>query len=151
MSALEISLAALRLDRAAPPLVAGEVWFTLDGVDFPAAHWSDSPLSVLGSLAEAVRHAAAGRAADVYFFDGPYYLRLAPGPGGTIRAAGVCDREGWVSGSGEGTVQAECTTTAAELTELYGQALIAVERWARDAGAPQLLDGFPRPGDRPGS
>ncbi|MFF3316085.1 hypothetical protein ACFYV5_11290 [Streptomyces sp. NPDC003035] len=149
---VRISVADLEVRRGTPPQVSGEIWFTLGETDFPVAHWTDSPLSVLGSLGEAIRSSSAGETGEAYFFDGPYNVRLIPAPAGTqghVDVIGISEREGLISGTGEGVVEARCTVPLDELRRHYVSVLAEWERWARRHGhsdVAETLSRMARPG-----
>lgn len=50
----ELNLPVETLEVRGPLFAAGVVWLRLEGTDFPASGWHDSPLSVFGSLRTAV-------------------------------------------------------------------------------------------------
>ncbi|KUL38704.1 hypothetical protein ADL22_17525 [Streptomyces sp. NRRL F-4489] len=142
---LTMTLADLEVAPGEPRQLSGRIWFTLAGTDFPGARWSDTPLPVLGSLCEALARAGRGEAGEVYFFEGPYYVRLVPVPGDgpepRVEALGVCDRAGLVSGSGEGTVEARSgsvplAAVRGECARLLGELAV----WARQHGHPEPAD-----------
>ncbi|MFI5912048.1 hypothetical protein [Dactylosporangium sp. NPDC051541] len=88
------------VDVKPPPtadrLATGAVWFTLHGVAFPEAGWTDLPVSVLSSAVTAYEDISRGAPdAFSYFFDGPYFLYYhrtdAPEP--TVHIEANCDRD----------------------------------------------------------
>jgi hypothetical protein len=63
--------------------VTGEIWFDLDGEPFPAAHWDDFIVTLLGWWTDDIRALAANDVAVVtlQFMDGPFGVMLeATGP-----------------------------------------------------------------------
>ncbi|MCK7625112.1 hypothetical protein MUU72_18685 [Streptomyces sp. RS10V-4] len=142
MAALTMTLAGPEVAAGEPRQLSGRIWFTLAGTDFPEAGWSDAPLPVLGSLCEAVARAGRGEPGEVYFCEGPYYVRLVPAPAGgpdRVEALGVCDRAGLVSGTGEGAVEARSggvplAAVRAECARLLGE----LADWARRHGHPDV-------------
>ncbi|MFI9848257.1 hypothetical protein ACIHFD_65390 [Nonomuraea sp. NPDC051941] len=81
MFELMMPVGELDVRSRSPLFVAGRIWVAIDGVDFPSAGWTDSPISVLGSLGvaiHAVHRGEAGEAGEVYLLGGPYYLKLIP-------------------------------------------------------------------------
>lgn len=76
--------------------VSSKVWFTLHGVDFPGAGWSDDPLPTLSTAVIAYESIRDGEPeAFSYFFDGPYYLyyRRTDSPHPTVYIEANCDRD----------------------------------------------------------
>jgi hypothetical protein len=75
-------------------LMPGAVWAVVAGRDFPAAGWTDLPVSVLSSAVGAL-HELHNGAPDAfsYFFDGPHYLYYRPCPDdpGAVRVDAVSD------------------------------------------------------------
>ncbi|GAA2662764.1 hypothetical protein [Streptomyces lunalinharesii] len=149
MDDLKVSVAALAVSAGTPQLVSGEIWCTLGGVDFPGAHWTDAPVSVLGSMGEALRRAASGEAGEVYFFEGPYYLKLTPRRAGAradaevegardraveVEVTAVCDRAYQLSGTGGGDVEARCVVPLHALQRHYADVVVALGGWARQHG-----------------
>ncbi|MER7986238.1 hypothetical protein ABTY53_11635 [Streptomyces noursei] len=139
MGDLKVSVAGLAVSAGTPQLVSGEIWFTLGGVDFPGAHWTDSPVSVLGSMGEALRSAASGEVGEVYFFEGPYYVQLTPRLAGApadveVEVAAVCDRAHQLSGTGGGDVEARCVVPLHALQRHYADVLVELGGWARQHG-----------------
>ena len=59
------------------PLVTGEIWFDVDGVEFPSAGWNDFVVVVLSWWTQALLDLEAERAVDLSFMDGPWNARLA--------------------------------------------------------------------------
>ncbi|MGG2464238.1 hypothetical protein ACO0M4_31475 [Streptomyces sp. RGM 3693] len=143
MGGLTISVAEWEVSREAPQAVSGEIWFTLAGVDFPGAHWTDSPVSVLGSMREALDSAASGEVGEVYFFDGPYYVKLTPHPANDrdeVEVLAICDRAQQLSDTGEGTVEARGKVPLSALRQQYVDVVAERERWARHHGHSQVAD-----------
>ncbi|MEW1676682.1 hypothetical protein AB0O47_26130 [Streptomyces noursei] len=139
MDGLTVSVAALAVSAGTPRLVSGEIWFTLGGVDFPEAHWTDSPVSVLGSMGEALRSAASGEVGEVYFFEGPYYVRLTTRVAGArgdveVDVTAVCDRAQQLSGAGGGDVEARCVVPLHALQRHYADVVGELVGWARQHG-----------------
>ena len=130
---VKICVACLEV-RPGTAFVSGEIWFTLGETDFPGAHWTDSPLSVLGSLGEAIRSAAAGESAVAYFFDGTFDVGLIPDPAGHrgyVEVLGINTREGLLTGSGEGVVEACSTVPLDDLRRQYLTLVAKLEAWAQ--------------------
>ncbi|MET9657541.1 hypothetical protein [Streptomyces sp. NPDC006510] len=147
MNGLKITIANPVVSPREPLLVSGEVWFTLGDKDFPAAHWTDSPVSVLGSLCEAIDSAEKGEVGEVYFFDGPYYVKLVPGPAdgrGEVEAIAVCDRAGQISGTGEGVAEARCHVSLDSMRAQYTNLLGDLEGWARQHGHAEVAEQLSR-------
>jgi len=61
-------------------LVTGEVWFSIDGVDFPSRNWNDFAVTILGWWVEAAISLAAGEEATFGFMDGPWLVEAKPLP-----------------------------------------------------------------------
>ncbi|PJN39507.1 hypothetical protein CG747_16225 [Streptomyces sp. CB02959] len=151
MGGLTISVAEWEVSRETPQLVYGQIWFTLAGVDFPGAHWTDSPTSVLGSMSEALDDAASGEVGEVYFFDGPYYVTLTPHPAGgrdEVEVLAICDRAQQLSGTGGGTVEARGKVPLNELRQHYVDVVAERERWARQHGHSEVADVLSRMASR---
>ncbi|GAB2925639.1 hypothetical protein [Streptomyces heilongjiangensis] len=133
---------SLSVDSREPLFVAGKVWVTISHADFPERDWTDSPLSVIGSMGAAVRDYLTGETGDVYFFEGPYLVRLASDPSDDSRVvvSGIYDGpKPIVNSEGEGTVEVHVSVPLQNVIDSYGAALRAVEEWASLNGEEQVM------------
>ncbi|MGP3956479.1 hypothetical protein ACTWPT_10815 [Nonomuraea sp. 3N208] len=138
MFELIIPVEELEVRSRSPLFVAGRVWVSIDGVDFPGARWTDSPISVLGSLEAAIRDVRRGEVGEAYFFDGPYYLKIFPKNGfaasSKVDVAAVCDRE-----PGEGVVHVQRAVDLSEVIQKYQLSLSSLREWAESHGEAEML------------
>ncbi|MBO1415604.1 hypothetical protein [Streptomyces sp. FH025] len=134
----ELKLPVETLQVRGPLFAAGEVWLRLGGVEFPGAGWTDSPLSVFGSLYRAVEAALKGETWEAYFFDGPYFVKLipvaaAPGSPHLVRIAGVCDRD-----EANPAVLADITIPFRDVVQGVNLTLQSLRAWAADEGDAEI-------------
>lgn len=133
----------LEVRSRSPLFVAGQIWAAIDGVDFPSARWTDSPISVLGSLGAAIDAVRRGEVGEVYFFDGPYYLKFIPENSTDstplkIDVVAVCDRE-----SDEGVAQIQRSVALSEVIQKYQLSLSFLREWAENREEAAVLDLLP--------
>ncbi|MER5419515.1 hypothetical protein [Streptosporangium roseum] len=133
-----IPVETLEVDSRYPLFVGGQAWVEIEGVTFPGAHWTDTPLSVLGTLHSAISAVRQGESADVYFFEGPYFLKIFPVEDGStplqLDVVAVCDR------SDEGVVEARAKVTLSEVVKKYNLTLSSVHKWAATREEVEVLD-----------
>lgn len=136
----------LRLDSfevsSNPPLhVSGSIWLEMGGRSFPDYDWSDTVLSVVGSLGAAITAARSGETTDFYFFEGPYFGKVSPegqgSAGPMVRVTGVCDRTPPGEKNG-GVVEAEAVVSLADLENVYVQCVQDLHTWAEEHGHTEM-------------
>ncbi|MEV6156960.1 hypothetical protein AB0L53_42135 [Nonomuraea sp. NPDC052129] len=130
----------LEVRSRSPLFVAGQIWAVIDGVDFPGARWTDSPISVLGSLGTAIQAVRRGEVGEVYFFDGPYYLKFIPenrldSTSLKIGVVAVCDRD-----SDEGVAWIRGKVALSEVMQKYQLTISFLRGWAESQGEAAVLD-----------
>ncbi|WP_327070818.1 hypothetical protein [Kitasatospora sp. NBC_01302] len=133
---IQVDRESLLVSSRDPRFLTGDVWLRLDGKAFPSCNWSDSPLSVLGSLRSAILEVRSGLTADMYFFDGPYFAKLAPdGQAGneqTIKVTGICDRHPPEDSTDGGVAEVEVLADLPEMEGSYSRAVQELYGWATD-------------------
>ncbi|MEU4303476.1 hypothetical protein [Kitasatospora aureofaciens] len=137
MFAVVVLPESLQVDSRSPLFVAGRVWLEIAGHAFPGAGWSDSPLSVLGSMRAAIRHALDDGEGDVYFFEGPYFTKLLLTEDRALRVVGVCDR--YPAPDGGGVIETEATVPVHEVLDAYRDAVRSLRQWAQERGEAEAL------------
>ncbi|MFF5012197.1 hypothetical protein [Streptomyces sp. NPDC001165] len=113
--------------------MAGKVWLTISHTDFPERDWTDSPLSVIGSMGAAVCDYLAGGSGEMCFFEGPYIVRLTSDPSddSLVVVSGICDRPSSIDSSeSEETVEAQVSAPLLDVIRSYEAALLVLEEWA---------------------
>jgi hypothetical protein len=134
-----IPIETLKVDSRRPLFVAGRAWIELDGADFPRANWSDSPLSVLGSLSAAISTVRQKEVGDFYFFDGPYFVKIFPITTGSaplqVDVVAVCDRD-----SDNGVIEARAEVSLSEVVQKYALTLSSLRDWAARQEEAEVLD-----------
>ena len=137
-------LDSLKIDSRSPLLVAGRIWFDIGGSAFPGERWSDSPLSVLGSLGEALSRVVEDGEGDVYFFEGPFFVKLLA-DGATdgysrVRVCGV--RDAPMRGAEEpvGVVEAESRARLVDLIDCCALRVREFKAWASEIGEREVSD-----------
>ncbi|MFB6833217.1 MULTISPECIES: hypothetical protein [Streptomyces] len=144
MFEIEIDVDSLKVDSVDPVFVAGEVRVAWNGQVFPHAAWTDAPLSVIGSLGTAIEQIRAGRAeADMYFFEGPYFVKLSatggPGDEAMVRVTGL--RDHWSEENGEDLAEivADGVVPLGEIEEAHRRTMGRLIAWCEESGHPGLL------------
>lgn len=128
-------VADVKTPATADGIVIGTVWFTLHGVDFPEAGWTDFPISVLSSAVTAYEDIRSGELeAFSYIFDGPYFLyyRRTDASEPTVCIEANCDRD-------ENAV-VSLSTGEVPLRKLRGTLLSAVETLHAEIAAKPCAD-----------
>ena len=124
---------SLKVDSREFLYVAGRVWLTISDVDFPGRDWSDSPLSVIGSLGTAVRDYMADGIGEMYFFGGPFLGRLTPDPlnDSLVVVSGIGARPPFAGSLEiEERVQAQASVPLREVLGTYQASLRDLTEWA---------------------
>jgi hypothetical protein len=139
------NLGALKVDSRKPLFVAGRVWLDIEGVAFPSEGWSDAPLSVLGSFSSALSHAAEVGEGDLYFFDGPFFVKfLMDEPVAGESMMRVCAvHETYppeMEGEPIGIVKAEALARSAELRDSCMRRVRECAAWASERGEKEVLE-----------
>lgn len=144
MFEIHVDVDSLKIDSVDPVFVAGEVWVELNGQDFPGEKWTDSPLSVIGSLGTAIERLREGWVAvDMYFFEGPYFVKLSRVE--TVNSEEMVRvtflRDYWSESDSEylGEVIADENVPRREVEESYRRAVGRLVSWGEGAQAPELL------------
>ncbi|MER7757652.1 hypothetical protein [Kitasatospora sp. NPDC097643] len=137
MFAVVVLPESLQVDSRSPLFVAGRVWLEIAGHAFPETGWSDSPLSVLGSMGTAIHHALDDGEGDVYFFEGPYFMKVLLTEDGALRVVGVCDRH--PAPDDGGVIEAEVTVPVHEVLDAYRNAVRSLRQWAQERGEAEVL------------
>ncbi len=147
---IRLGLDSFEVSPKPPPFVSGRIWLELGGRSFPGYDWSDMPLSVVGSLGEAIRYARSGETADFYFFEGAYFVKVSPegrgSAGPVVRVSGVHDRlhaiveaEGGVfEAETVGVVEAETVVSLADLEDVYVRCVQDLRAWADEHGHAEI-------------
>lgn len=141
MFSVTVVASSLSVDSRMPLFVARKVCLTISRADFPEIDWIDAPLSVLGSMGTAVRDYLVDGTGDMYFFEGPYLVRLTPDSSDNSRVvvSGICDRSASIdNGENGGTVEARVTVPLQEIIGSYQSALRSVEEWASRNGEEEV-------------
>ncbi|MET9904748.1 hypothetical protein [Streptomyces sp. NPDC006446] len=124
---------SLSIDSRVPLFVAGKVWLTISHTDFPERDWTDSPLSVIGSMGAAVCDYLAVGTGGMYFFEGPYLVQLThdPSDDSLVVVSAICDRPSLIGNrESEETVEAQVSVPLRDVIGSYQAALRALEEWA---------------------
>ncbi|MET9030982.1 hypothetical protein ABZW96_36060 [Nocardia sp. NPDC004168] len=156
MFVINIPFDGLEVDARSPQLyVSGKTWITLDGYDFPANGWFDSPLSFLGSLRHAIARAADGEdEADFYFWEGSYFVKLVPGPTHEgqrcVEIFAVDDGRAEDVFADGGSVEASCVCPLGELARVFQGVVSELTGWAQERREVELLEFLARITDLPG-
>lgn len=139
---IRLGLDSLKVSSIPPLFVSGSIWLEMGGRSFPAYDWTDTVLSVVGSLGTAIRSARSGETADFYFFDGPYFVKLSPQKQGPaepmVRVSGVCDRLHLLGEEESGVVEAETVVLLAELENVYVRCVQDLRAWAEQHGHTEI-------------
>lgn len=133
---------SLRVDSRVPLFVAGKVWLTISHVDYPERDWTDSPLSVIGSMGAAISDYLTGGFGEMYFFEGPYLVRLTADPydDSLVIVSGVCDRPRPIASSeSEETVMTQVSAPLRDVVRSYEAALLGLAEWATLNGDEEVV------------
>lgn len=76
MAGLEIDLRLDTLELTNSEAIAGVVYFSVAGVDFPDGNWYDFPVVVLTWWIDALRKRVDGAPVGFEFMEGPYALQV---------------------------------------------------------------------------
>ncbi|MET8971411.1 hypothetical protein [Streptomyces hydrogenans] len=144
MFEIEIDVDSLKVDSVDPVFVAGGVRLEWNGQVFPHRAWTDAPLSVIGSLGAAIEHIRAGRAeADVYFFEGPYFVKLSAtdssGEEDMVRVTGLRDIGSEEDGEDLAEIVADGVVPLREVEEAHRRTMSRLITWCEKSGDPELL------------
>ncbi|MFE4516877.1 hypothetical protein ACFRMQ_22085 [Kitasatospora sp. NPDC056783] len=143
MFRINIPTDALAVDKRNPLFVAGQAWLEIDGEAFPEAHWTDAPLSVLGSMREALACAHEGELGEVYFFEGPFYVKFLPentlSAERTVDVVGLRDRVPSSPGDGDEIV-IRASVPLGDLVRSHQQVVGELRQWATAHAETEVLE-----------
>jgi hypothetical protein len=126
--------------------VSGEVWVTVGGHEFPAEKWVDAPISVVGTLGTAVEAARREEPYDMYFFEGPYFVKLSPVASfdvdRMVRVTALKDYWDETAQDYLGEIIADSFVPLSEIEESYRKAVVNLISWAEEDGQSELLSLF---------
>jgi hypothetical protein len=142
---------SLKLDRLSPLFVGGRVWLQAGNTAFPCHGWTDSPLSVIGSMGTAIDRVRSGEEeeSDFYFFDGPYFVKLLPdtaeaGSAPIVRVVALDDHD-----EDNPVIGVDVRVPLVDLETAFAQAVRTPGDWADSTGSPEVIAAVARVGAQP--
>ncbi|MET8545069.1 hypothetical protein ABZW03_31155 [Kitasatospora sp. NPDC004799] len=143
MFRINIPTDALAVDKRNPLFVSGEAWLEIDGMAFPEARWTDAPLSVLGSMREALVCAHESELGEIYFFEGPFYVKFLPentsSAERTVDVVGLRDRVPPSPDEGDEIV-VRASVPLRDLADSHQRVVGELRRWATANEETEVLD-----------
>ncbi|WP_158710583.1 hypothetical protein [Streptomyces flavochromogenes] len=138
-----LNVRSLKVDSVDPVFVSGDVHVVVGGCEFPSGDWTDSPISAIGSLGSAIQWVRKGEPADMYFFEGPYFVKLSPSESfrtdQKVRVTAL--RDYWDESAQDyfGEIVADSWVSLGEVERAYSQAVSSFVRWGEENGEVKLL------------
>jgi hypothetical protein len=143
---IEVVPHSFTVDSVEPVFVSGEVWVTVGGHAFPGERWVDAPISVVGTLGSAAEAIRGGEPVDMYFFEGPYFVKLSPAASfdvdRMVRVTALKDYWDEAAQDHFGEIIADAFVSLGKIEETYQKAVTDMIFWAEENGQPELLSRF---------